>query len=195
MKYIVIAAATVALAACSKPAPAPDATTEAATETPAETATVANGSPAGAYEVTAKDGSVRTATLNADGTYEDTDATGKVLEEGTWAVKDGKDLLRRRRRGRRSDVLGREAAPGADGSFTATSADGRAIRLSRPSRTAPLRQRLLNTSPLPGASGLARLPTAGPPACSPARPADIDSGTIRRRTRPTRRPPRARHSS
>jgi hypothetical protein len=123
MKYLVIAAATVALAACSKPAPAPEATSEAATETPAAAATVANGSPTGAFEVTSKDGTVRTATINPDGTYTDTDASGKVVEEGSWAVKDGKTCFTPTTAGAEAMCF-TESAPGADGSFTATPDNG-----------------------------------------------------------------------
>jgi hypothetical protein len=50
----------------------------------------ANGSLADAYAATTKNGTVTTTALNADGTYTDSDASGKAIAQGTWAVKDGK---------------------------------------------------------------------------------------------------------
>lgn len=119
MKKLLLVAAVVALAGCNQnkaePAAAPSetATTAAATE-----ATSANGSPAGAFAVSAKDGTITTSVLNADGTYTDSDASGKVIGTGTWTVKDGKSCF--------TAITGNdsgcytESPPGADGSFTAT---------------------------------------------------------------------------
>src|SRR3569623_114505 len=85
MKKLIVVAGLAALAACSKPAP--EATpTETATPT---AAALPNGSQAGTYMVTDKDGKTTTAVLGADGKYTDTQ-DGKVVEEGTWAVTGGK---------------------------------------------------------------------------------------------------------
>src|SRR3982751_6164856 len=89
---LVIAAAAAALTACQK---APDASNEAASNSAAPAATpaamvTANGSGPGTYEVTAKDGTKSQSVLNADGTYVDTDASGKETGRGTWNVTDGK---------------------------------------------------------------------------------------------------------
>src|SRR4051812_42889496 len=90
---LVIAAAAAALTGCQK---APDASNEAAaapaasnSATPAAMVT-ANGSGPGTYEVTAKDGTKSQSVLNADGTYVDTDASGKETGRGTWNVTNGK---------------------------------------------------------------------------------------------------------
>lgn len=119
MKKIVALAALTALCACNQnsaePAAAPS---EAATTAVAAGPTTANGSPAGAFSVTAKDGTVTTSVLNADGTYTDSDASGKVTGLGTWAVKDGKTCFTATK-GSDSGCY-TESAPGADGSFTAT---------------------------------------------------------------------------
>lgn len=91
MKKIVAAAALVALAACSKPAPEPEVVDTAAAfaETSAPEATpvslAADGKPSvGVYKVTAADGKVITEEVKADGTYADKDVSGKVLEKGKW---------------------------------------------------------------------------------------------------------------
>jgi len=106
------------LAACSsEPAEEP-----AAEETVAAV-TAANGSPAGAYEATAADGTVTTTTLNADGTYSDVDAEGTTVAEGTWAVTDGKTCFTPTTEGV-TPMCYTETAPAADGSFTATPDEG-----------------------------------------------------------------------
>ncbi|UIP05671.1 hypothetical protein LY632_08080 [Erythrobacter sp. SDW2] len=122
----------VAVAACSKPAPAP-APEPAAEETAAAPA-VANGSGPGTYEVTGEDGSVGTSIINADGTYSDLDADGKVVAEGTWAVKDGKTCFTPKAEGAEEECY-TESAPAADGSFTATSDKGGSVTV-KPKATA-----------------------------------------------------------
>lgn len=86
MKRIVLIAAVAAVAACSKPAPEPAATTEAAAApAPAAEVLAADGkSPVGSYKVTNAEGKTMTEVLNADGTYTSTDASGKVVETGKW---------------------------------------------------------------------------------------------------------------
>lgn len=90
MKKIVAAAALVALAACSKPAPEPAAdTTATAADAGAPEAMpaslAADGKPSvGVYKVTDADGKVITEEVKADGTYVDKDASGAVVETGKW---------------------------------------------------------------------------------------------------------------
>jgi len=126
MKKIAIVAGLGLLAACSKPAPSEPAAEEtvAATETAAAPGT-ANGSAAGTYTVVAADGTTGTSVLNADGTYTDTGADGKVAE-GTWAMVDGKTCFTGKEEGAKP-VCWTESAPGADGSFTATSDSGETV--------------------------------------------------------------------
>ena len=106
------------LAACSsEPAEEPVA------EETVAAVTAANGSPAGAYEATAADGTVTTTTLNADGTYTDVDAEGTTVAEGTWAVTDGKTCFTPTTEGV-DPMCYTESTPAADGSFTATPDEG-----------------------------------------------------------------------
>ena len=106
------------LAACSsEPAEEPVA------EETVAAVTAANGSPAGAYEATAADGTVTTTTLNADGTYTDVDAEGTTVAEGTWAVTDGKTCFTPTTEGV-TPMCYTESAPAADGSVTATPDEG-----------------------------------------------------------------------
>lgn len=86
-------------------------------------AMVANGVPAGTFTVTTADGTVFTAQLNNDGTYKDTAADGSVMAEGTWMVRDGKTCFTPTTEGVEPECF-TETAPGADGSFTATSDAG-----------------------------------------------------------------------
>ncbi len=124
MRIFVIGAAAMALGACSQAEPAAEATSDTApAEMPAASSTVANGSPAGAYQVAYANGQVMTANINADGTYSDVDADGKVTEEGTWAVKDGKTCFTPTTEGAKGMCF-TETPPAADGSFTATPDEG-----------------------------------------------------------------------
>ena len=120
MRRIVLALVPLTvLAACSsEPAEEP-----VAEETVAAEVTAANGSPVGAYEATAADGTVTTTTLNADGTYTDVDAEGNTVAAGTWAVTDGKTCFSPTTEGA-TPMCYTESAPAADGSFTATPDEG-----------------------------------------------------------------------
>lgn len=90
-KLLLAAVLTAALAACNNTAEESDEATPAATTAAAtETAAATPASPAGSYDVTTKDGTKFTSTLKPDGTYQDTDAAGKVTEKGLWAEHDGK---------------------------------------------------------------------------------------------------------
>lgn len=123
---------TVLVACSSEPAEEPAAEETAAVET--TTLTAANGSPPGAYEATAADGTVTTTMLNADGTYTDVDAEGNTLAEGTWAVTDGKTCFSPTTEGVEAMCF-TESAPAADGSFTATPDEGEPLTV-RPAAAA-----------------------------------------------------------
>jgi hypothetical protein len=91
MKKLIAMASLASLAACSQPAPEPETeATEAAAPAAAETVTTtaADGKPsAGKFEVTMKDGTKFTADVKPDGTYQVTDAAGKVTDTGKWVQK------------------------------------------------------------------------------------------------------------
>jgi hypothetical protein len=90
MKKIILVAALAAVSACDKPAPAPEAaaTTEATVPAAAAEVLAADGkSPVGKFKITEADGTVIMEEDKADGTYVDTDASGKVVETGTWVQK------------------------------------------------------------------------------------------------------------
>ena len=118
MRKLAFVMAPFALAACSS-----EPAEEVVTEEPAAALTAANGSPPGAYEATAADGTVTTTMLNADGTYTDVDAEGTTVAAGTWAVTDGKTCFTPTTEGVDA-MCYTETAPAADGSFTATPDEG-----------------------------------------------------------------------
>jgi hypothetical protein len=89
MKKILVIAALVAVSACSKPAPAPDAAAGTAPEAaaPAAASLAADGKPAdGSYKVTTSDGKILMDEVKPDGTYS-TSSDGKVIETGKWEQK------------------------------------------------------------------------------------------------------------
>ena len=124
------------LAACSKPAPDPAPEPTAEETTAAATPAVANGSAPGTYEVVAADGSIGTSVINADGTYSDMDAEGKVIAEGTWAVVDGKTCFTPTTEGVAAMCF-TETAPAEDGSFTATPDEGDPVTVRPKAAAAP----------------------------------------------------------
>jgi hypothetical protein len=129
MKRLAIILPLALLAACEArdDAAAPDAT---ATETmPVDAAaTPAAGPTPGSYDVTGPDGTKTVDTLMADGTYVSRDANDKVLEKGTWAVKDGKTCFDAE--GDEAEVCYTEGARNADGSFDATGPDGKVAKVT-----------------------------------------------------------------
>lgn len=85
--------------------------------------TSANGSAAGTFDVVDDEGTPTVSILNDDGTYQDLDAEGAVLAEGTWEVVDGKTCFTASEEGAEA-MCWSESEPGEDGSFTATSDAG-----------------------------------------------------------------------
>ena len=121
MKKLIAMAAIAMLAACGdRDAEAPAAEDTAAT---AEATTAAmTDDPAGNYTFKGSDGSSGTTVINADGTFVDTDAEGKVTR-GTFTRKDGQDCFDEE--GDVAEVCWTVGAPNPDGTFTATSLDGK----------------------------------------------------------------------
>lgn len=121
MQKLMIIAACAALAACgSKEEPAPEPV-ETATAT---TDTATAGQMAGNYEVRTANGSTITQTLNADGTYVDTDATGAETERGTWR-QQGEQLCYTAAGGTEECFTG--GTPGPDGSFEVRDSTGTVV--------------------------------------------------------------------
>lgn len=127
MKKIVLLAALSMLAACSQK-------TEEKKETPAEPVAEATPAPAadsgtapGTYDVKMADGTMGTTTINADGTYVDTDAKGKQVK-GLFATHDGKDCFDPE--GDEMGMCWAVSKPAADGSFTATADDGTVVTVT-----------------------------------------------------------------
>ena len=127
MKKIVLLAALSMLAACSQK-------TEEKKETPTEPVAEAAPAPAaesgtapGTYDVKMADGTMGTTTINADGTYVDTDAKGKEVK-GKYARKDGKDCFDPD--GNEAEMCWTVTPPAADGSFTATSPTGTTVTVA-----------------------------------------------------------------
>ena len=123
MKRLLVAAALAgALAACGNPAEESDDPAVAETTT-AAAAGATEESSAGTYDVTLADGSKMTSVLDPDGTYRDTDATGAVVESGTWADRDGKTCFTPAD-GERPELCFTLSEPQADGTRIATPSDG-----------------------------------------------------------------------
>ena len=127
MKKIILLAALSMLAACSQK-------TEEKKETPAEPVAEAAPAPAadsgttpGTYDVKMADGTMGTTTINADGTYVDTDAKGKQVK-GLYATHDGKDCFDPE--GDEMGMCWAVSKPAADGSFTATADDGTVVTVT-----------------------------------------------------------------
>ena len=127
MKKLILLAGIAALAACTGKEPAAEETAAAEAPAAAVAAAPAVTATPGSYDVTGPDGTKLVATLMADGTYVDRDEAGKVLEKGKWAVKDGKTCFDDE--GDKAEVCYTDSAPAADGSFTATEADGKVTQV------------------------------------------------------------------
>ena len=126
MKNVVLLAAVVALSACSQQAEETKETAAPA-ETTAAAVPVSTGTPPGDYEVKTADGTIASTTINADGTYVDTDPKGKATK-GKIAFKDGKDCFDPD--GDEAEVCWSLSPAAADGSFAATAPDGTAVTVT-----------------------------------------------------------------
>jgi hypothetical protein len=89
----------------------------------------ANGSPPGTYQVKHADGTVTQTILNADGTYRDLAANGKLEAQGRWNVVHGKMCFAPSTRGAQAMCF-REAPRAKDGSFTATPDKGKPVTVT-----------------------------------------------------------------
>ena len=124
MKKYMMVATLAALSACT---PAADEKAETATtEEAAPVATVTTTAP-GSYDVKMADGTMASTTINADGTFVDTDPAGKEIK-GKVMAKDGKDCFDPD--GDEPEVCWTVTTPAADGSFTATAPDGVVVTVS-----------------------------------------------------------------
>lgn len=127
MKKLVLLAALTALSACSQKA---EEKKEIAAEPAAEAAPAPaadSGTSPGTYDVKMADGTMATTTINADGTYVDTDAKGKAIK-GQYATHDGKDCFDPE--GDEMGMCWAVTKPAADGSFTATADDGTVVTVT-----------------------------------------------------------------
>lgn len=127
MKKLVLIGAIAALSACSQKAEESKETAPAPAETAAPATTTDSGTPPGTYDVKMADGTVATSTINADGTYVDTDAKGKAVK-GLFARHDGKDCFDPE--GDEPGMCWSTSKPEADGSFTATADDGTVVTVT-----------------------------------------------------------------
>jgi len=122
MRRLVLLAAPLALTACAQEAEVEE--TAVAEEVEVAVLTTANGTATPMTgEVMGADGPQGLSTLNSDGTYQDLDAEGEVVAEGTWAVVDGKTCFTPTTEGVDAQCW-TEGEPAEDGSFTATSDGG-----------------------------------------------------------------------
>ena len=132
MRSLAILAPLALLAACGDrdQAAAPEAAASDTMPMDASTATAgaeAAGPQPGKYDVTAPDGTKMVAELKADGTYQDWQGD-KVVEKGTWAVKDGKTCFDAE--GDEAEVCYTDGPAAADGSFDATGPDGKVTKVA-----------------------------------------------------------------
>jgi len=131
MKKLVLLAALVAVSACSQKSEEKKDTAAAPAETAAPAAAAApavgSGTAPGTYDVKMADGTMATTTINADGTYVDTDAKGKLIK-GQYATHDGKDCFDPE--GDEMGMCWAVTKPAADGSFTATADDGTVVTVT-----------------------------------------------------------------
>lgn len=127
MKKLVLLAAVAALSACSQKAEESKETAAAPAEAAAPAAPADSGTAPGTYDVKMADGTMGTTTINADGTYVDTDAKGKQVK-GQYATRDGKDCFDPE--GDEMGMCWAVTKPGADGSFTATADDGTVVTVT-----------------------------------------------------------------
>lgn len=137
MKILLVLGTALTLAACNQKTettvqPTATATTMAEAPSPASNQ-APTGNMAGKYEVTMADGKVMTETINPDGTYVDMmdgkETRGKWRMDGTRSCFDPD--------GDRAEECYTAGAPGADGSFVVTGADGKTKTTVRKVGAAP----------------------------------------------------------
>ena len=122
MRKLIFLAAPLALAACAQEAEVEETAVTEEVET--AVLTTANGTVTPMMgEVMGPDGPQGISSLNADGTYQDMDAEGALVAEGTWEVVDGKTCFTPTTEGADGQCW-TESAPAEDGSFTAVSDAG-----------------------------------------------------------------------
>ncbi len=92
----------------------------------AKSIVTANGSKPGTYEVKHADGTVTSTILNADGTYRDLAANGKLAAKGKWNVTAGKTCFAPSTKGAQAMCF-KESPPAKDGSFKATPDKGKPV--------------------------------------------------------------------
>ena len=128
MNKFVLLASVALLASCGakKDDAAAGTATDAAMATEAATAPVVSATP-GVYDVTNPDGTKSMDALMDDGTYVSRDSAGKVSDKGTWASKDGKTCFTPQGK---AEACYTEGARAADGSFSATGADGKVTQVA-----------------------------------------------------------------
>ena len=127
MQKLIALAAALALAACgdraeeeaSSDTAAADSTAQASSPAPAASQ-AATGDMAGKYEITFADGTVMTETINADGTY--VDLMNGEETRGQWRMDGQRSCFDPE--GAAPEECYTSSAPGSDGSFTVTGADG-----------------------------------------------------------------------
>ena len=127
MKKLVLIATIAALSACSQKTEESKETAAAPAETVGSAAAADSGTAPGVYDVKMADGTMAVTTINADGSYADTDAKGKIVK-GRFARKDGKDCFDPD--GDEAEVCWTVSTPGPDGSFSARAPDGTAVTVS-----------------------------------------------------------------
>lgn len=127
MKTLLMLGTALTLTACGQRADkGAEATPAATTTTVAEAPSPASnqgptGNMAGKYEVTMADGKIVTETINADGTY--VDLMDGQETRGKWRMDGARSCFDPD--GAAVEECYTSSAPAADGSFTATSTDGK----------------------------------------------------------------------
>ena len=127
MKKLVLLAALTALSACSQKAEEKKETAAVPTAEATPVPAADSGTQPGTYDVKMADGTMAVTTINADGTYVDTDAKGKA-SKGQYATHDGKDCCDPE--GDKMGMCWAVTKPEADGSFTATADDGTVVTVT-----------------------------------------------------------------
>ena len=129
MKKLALLAGVALLASCGSEAPAPEATATADASMPMDagaTPAVAAVPTPGSYDVTGPDGTKSVDTLMDDGTFVSRDSADKVVDKGTWAIKEGKACFTSEGK---AEQCYTETARAADGSFSTTGADGKVTQV------------------------------------------------------------------